>query len=71
VSHLPIVPAPARDDVAILGHLARADATKHELGQHDTVLIVQGPHGYVSPTWYVALTTKNPTLAAAMRRTTP
>lgn len=51
VSHLPIV-ADSSADLVILGHLARADAALHELGRHDTVLVVQGPHGYVSPTFY-------------------
>lgn len=53
VSHLPVVVDPAQDGLVILGHLARADATRHELGRHDTVLVVQGPHGYVSPRFYV------------------
>jgi len=54
VSHLPVVvdPAAAEDRLVILGHLARTDAALHELGRHDTVLVVQGPHGYVSPTFY-------------------
>lgn len=52
VSHLPIVASTSSDDLVILGHLARADAALHELGQHHTVLVVQGPHGYVSPTFY-------------------
>jgi len=52
VSHLPIVVDPTRDGLVILGHLARTDATLHELGRHDTVLVVQGPHGYVSPRFY-------------------
>lgn len=53
VSHLPVVVDPAQDGLVILGHLARADANLHELGRHDTVLVVQGPHGYVSPRFYV------------------
>lgn len=52
VSHLPIVVDPTQDGLVILGHLARTDATLHELGRHDTVLVVQGPHGYVSPRFY-------------------
>ena len=24
----------------------------HELGQHEMLVIVQGPHGYISPSWY-------------------
>lgn len=52
VSHLPIVADSSSDGLVILGHLARTDATLHELGRHDTVLVVQGPHGYVSPRFY-------------------
>jgi transcriptional regulator len=52
VSHLPVVVDSSSDELVILGHLARADAAMHELGRHDTVLVVQGPHGYVSPTFY-------------------
>jgi transcriptional regulator len=49
VSHAPILTEP---DHSIVGHLARADAETHELGQHDIVVIVQGPHGYITPDWY-------------------
>jgi transcriptional regulator len=52
VSHLPVVLDPGREGVAVLGHLAREDAGLHELGQHDVVLVVQGPHGYLSPSFY-------------------
>jgi transcriptional regulator len=52
VSHLPVMVDPSSDGLVLLGHLARADATLHELGRHDTVVVVQGPHGYVSPTFY-------------------
>ena len=58
VSHLPIVLAPPTPDspeqLTVLGHLARADAELHELGQHDVVLVVEGPDGYVSPSFYAA-----------------
>jgi len=53
VSHLPVVVDPGHEGVAVLGHLARDDAGLHELGQHDVVLVVQGPHGYLSPSFYV------------------
>ncbi|MFD4350379.1 FMN-binding negative transcriptional regulator [Streptomyces coelicoflavus] len=57
VSHLPVLverTAPDGPDgaLALLGHLARADALEHELGSHDVALVLQGPHGYISPTWY-------------------
>jgi transcriptional regulator len=54
VSHLPVVVDPDTEGVALLGHLARADAVEHELGRRDIVVIVQGPHGYISPSWYDA-----------------
>ncbi|ANY07189.1 hypothetical protein AFB00_13860 [Pseudonocardia sp. HH130630-07] len=51
VSHLPVLaePGPAG---AVVGHLARADAERHELGAHPAVVVVQGPHAYVSPSFY-------------------
>lgn len=54
VSHLPVIVDPDSDELSILGHLARADADEHELGEHDAVVIVEGPHGYISPSWYQA-----------------
>lgn len=58
ISHLPIVLAPpdpaAPEAITVLGHLARDDAELHELGQHDVVLVVEGPDGYISPTFYAA-----------------
>ncbi|AGP51914.1 FMN-binding negative transcriptional regulator [Streptomyces rapamycinicus] len=54
VSHLPVlVDEPETGSgIAVVGHLARADAETHRLGEHDAVLVVQGPHGYVSPSIY-------------------
>lgn len=52
VSHLPVLIDPAADTLAVLGHLPLTDADAHELGEVDTVLVVQGPHGYVSAGWY-------------------
>jgi transcriptional regulator len=49
VSHLPIVPDTG---TTVLGHLPVADARQHELGTAETVLVVHGPHGYVSASWY-------------------
>jgi len=51
VSHLPILPGSEGTD--ILGHLAREDAERHELGQSEVVVVVEGPHGYISAGWYV------------------
>lgn len=54
VSHLPVILDPASDDLTVLGHLPRADAEQHELGDHEAVIIVAGPNGYVSPALYGA-----------------
>lgn len=58
-SHYPVLLDPARDDLTLLTHVGRPDERIHELGQRDAadgevLVIVQGPHGYVSPGWYDA-----------------
>lgn len=40
------------DAITILSHFGRPDEQLHELGQHEMLVIVQGPHGYISPGWY-------------------
>jgi transcriptional regulator len=34
--------------------VGRPDEQLHELGQHEVLVIIQGPHGYISPGWYEA-----------------
>ncbi len=51
-SHYAVLLDPDRDDLTILGHVGRPDDVIHELGAHDLLVIVQGPHGYISPGWY-------------------
>jgi transcriptional regulator len=54
VSHIPfIVERGADGSVRLLGHVARANGQWKELeAAQATVAIFQGPHAYVSPTWY-------------------
>jgi transcriptional regulator len=52
VSHVPIIPDPATAGPEIVGHVARVDAELHGLGERPVAVVVQGPHGYVSPTLY-------------------
>ncbi|GAB3196070.1 hypothetical protein GCM10027062_04440 [Nocardioides hungaricus] len=52
VSPLPAIPAPDASGVEIVGHLARTDAEAHQVGECEVVVVVQGPHGYVSAGWY-------------------
>jgi transcriptional regulator len=53
-SHYPIVLDESRDDVSILTHVGRPDEALLELGSGEIMMIVQGPHGYISPGWYDA-----------------
>ena len=51
-SHYPIVLEEDADGISIVSHVGRPDELLHELGQHEILLVVQGPHGYISPGWY-------------------
>ena len=54
ISHIPFLPERDADGaVRLLGHVARATAQWQALeGASHLVAIFQGPHGYVSPSWY-------------------
>ena len=54
ISHIPFLPErDAHGAVRLLGHVARANAQWQALeGASHLVAIFQGPHGYVSPSWY-------------------
>ncbi|MES2092314.1 MAG: FMN-binding negative transcriptional regulator [Actinomycetota bacterium] len=51
-SHYPVLLEEDADGISILSHVGRPDERLHELGQHEVLVIIQGPHGYISPTWY-------------------
>jgi transcriptional regulator len=54
-SHYPIVLDETREEISVLSHVGRPDETILELGSgNELMLIVQGPHGYISPGWYDA-----------------
>ena len=40
------------DEIAIISHFGRPDEVIHELGRHEILVIIQGPHDYISPSWY-------------------
>jgi len=40
------------EGISIVSHFGRPDEKLHELGDHEMLVIVQGPHGYISPGWY-------------------
>jgi transcriptional regulator len=51
-SHYPAILEEDRDELSIVSHFGRPDERSHELGEHEILVIVQGPHDYVSPSWY-------------------
>jgi transcriptional regulator len=51
-SHYPVILDENADGIVLLSHMGRPDEEKHELGSHEMLAIVQGPHGYISPSWY-------------------
>jgi len=51
-SHYPVLLDEAAENIVILSHFGRPDDELHELGHHEMLVIIQGPHDYVSPSWY-------------------
>ncbi|MEV7692000.1 FMN-binding negative transcriptional regulator [Microbacterium sp. NPDC089189] len=51
-SHYAVLLDDTRDDLTIVGHVGRPDDLIHGLGDRELLVVVQGPHGYVSPGWY-------------------
>ena len=54
-SHYPVLldeAASTGDEIVLVSHVGRPDEQLHRLGEGEVLVIVQGPHGYVSPSWY-------------------
>ncbi|MFF2371104.1 FMN-binding negative transcriptional regulator [Agromyces sp. NPDC058110] len=51
-SHYPAILDEDAEGIVIVSHFGRPDEVAHELGRHEILVIVQGPHDYVSPSWY-------------------
>lgn len=51
-SHYPVLLDEEADGVVLVSHVGRPDEVKHQLGRHPMMVIVEGPHGYISPSWY-------------------
>lgn len=51
-SHYPILLDESGEELSIVTHLGRPDEKVHEIEQHEMLMIVQGPHGYISSSWY-------------------
>jgi transcriptional regulator len=51
-SHYAVLLDDEREDLTIVGHVGKPDDLIHGLGDRELLVIVQGPHGYISPGWY-------------------
>ena len=60
-SHYPILLDDSAGDLAIVTHVGRPDERIHEFGDGEMLVIVQGRHGYISPSWYAPGATRAPT----------
>ena len=53
VSHLPVLYRRAAGRVTLTGHWARANPQWREIDGQRVLFILQGPHAYISPRWYL------------------
>lgn len=51
-SHYPALLIEDEHEIVIASHFGRPDEQLHELGDHEILVIIQGPHDYVSPSLY-------------------
>jgi transcriptional regulator len=60
-SHYPVLVDEEAEGLAVLTHLGKPDDELHRIGEGELLVIVQGEHGYVSPSWYAPGATRAPT----------
>lgn len=52
-SHYPTMLDEDADGIVLLTHFGRPDEQVHGIGNgREMLMVVQGPHGYISPSWY-------------------
>ena len=51
-SHYPVLLDEDAAGLTLLTHVGRPDEEVHDFGEREVMAIVQGHHGYVSPSWY-------------------
>lgn len=60
-SHYPVMLDEDAADLTLLTHLGRPDDEVLEIDRGEVLIIVQGHHGYISPSWYSPQERKVPT----------
>lgn len=51
-SHYPVLVEEDAEGLTLYSHVGRPDERLHRLGSGELLVIVEGPHGYISPSWY-------------------
>jgi transcriptional regulator len=60
-SHYPVLLDDSTENLAVVTHVGRPDDQLHRFGRSEMLLIVSGPDGYISPSWYDEQATAVPT----------
>jgi transcriptional regulator len=60
-SHYPVLLDEEAEGLAIVTHVGRPDEKLHQFGDREILLIVAGPSGYISPSWYAGDDMRVPT----------
>ncbi|HEY1835030.1 MAG TPA: FMN-binding negative transcriptional regulator [Solirubrobacteraceae bacterium] len=61
VSHYPLLLDEDVEGIAILTHVGHPDEELHDFGAKPLLIVIQGHHGYISPSWYAPGSTRAPT----------
>jgi transcriptional regulator len=60
-SHYPVLLDEQSPELVVFTHVGRPDDELHGFGDKEVLLIIQGQHGYISPSWYAPGATRAPT----------
>jgi transcriptional regulator len=60
-SHYPLLLDESAEGIVLLTHVGRPDEDLHDFGAKPLLVVVQGHHGYISPSWYAPGSTRAPT----------
>jgi len=60
-SHYPVLLEEGHERLTVVTHVGRPDEELHRFGGGEVLLIIAGPQGYISPSWYAPGATPVPT----------
>ncbi len=60
-SHYPVLLDDVQDQIVLLTHVGRPDERLHNFDGREVLVVFQGDHGYISPSWYAPGAIKAPT----------